>query len=267
MSKSLTKKLARLKNLFKSMGSVIVAYSGGVDSSFLLKVAKDCLNDKVLAVTAVSETYTKGELEFAKKFCKQLKIKHKIIKTNELNDENFSANPKNRCYFCKKELFSKLKEIAHRNRLRYVVDGTNADDSFDFRPGKKAKEELGVHSPLAKIHLTKEEIRVLSKRFNLVSWNKPQMACLASRVQYGNQITGRRLKRIENAEGFLRKKLKIFGNLRVRDYGDLARIEVDRSNISKFVRRNGFIKKLKELGFKYVTVDLEGYRTGSMNNG
>lgn len=266
MSRSLTKKFVQLKNLLKSMASVVVAYSGGVDSSFLLKVTKDCLEDNVLAVTAVSETYTKSELEFAKKFCRRLNIKHKIIRTYEINDRNFNTNPKNRCYFCKKELFCKLKDIAQKNRLRYIIDGTNASDNLDFRPGKKAKEELGVRSPLAEVDLTKKEIRVLSKRLNLSSWNKPQMACLASRVQYKSKITKERLRRIEKAENFLRKKLNIDGNIRVRDYGDLARIEVDKQNIPMLTKGNGFIKKFKDLGFKYITVDLEGYRTGSMND-
>lgn len=263
---STDKKLRLLKKIIQSMESVLVAYSGGLDSSFLLKIAKDCLDDKVLAVTAVSETYTKEELEFAKRFCKQFDIRHKIIRTRELMDKNFSTNPKERCYFCKKELFHKLKKIAYRNRIENIIDATNADDRSDFRPGAKAKKEAGVLSPLDKAGITKKEIRSLSKRMNLPSWDKPQMACLASRIQYGSRITRQRLKRIEKAEDFLRQKLGIDGNIRVRDYGKLARIEVDKNNIPLLIKRNGFYTRFKQLGFKYVTVDLEGYRTGSMNS-
>lgn len=258
-------KFKTLKNIIKKMGSVLVAYSGGVDSSFLLKVAKDCLGRNVLAVTAMSETYTKKELIFAKNFCKQYNIRHKIIKTFELDNENFNSNPKQRCYFCKKELFSKLKQIACKNKIKNIIDATNADDRSDFRPGRKAKKELDVHSPLDEVGLTKEDIRYLSKRLNLSSWDKPQMACLASRIQYGSKITKERLRRIQIAEDFLREKIGINGNIRVRDYGNLARIEVDKPNIPLLISKDGFLKRFKRLGFKYITVDLEGYRTGSMN--
>ena len=259
------KKLRFLKSAIKNMESVLVAYSGGVDSSFLLKISKDCLRGKMLAVTAVSETYTRKELEFAKGFCRQFNIKHIIIKTHELNNRNFNSNSRDRCYFCKKELFSRLKKIASKNRINNIIDATNADDRFDFRPGAKAKRELGVRSPLDEINITKREIRSLSKKFRLPSWDRPQMACLASRVQYGTTITRERLRRIEKAEDFIRENLGIGGNIRVRDYGDLARIEVDKSNIPKLIKANGFMMRLKRLGFRYVTVDLEGYRTGSMN--
>ncbi len=262
---SAQKKLRILQNILKKMNSVLVAYSGGLDSSFLLKVAKDCLGDKVFAVTATSETYTEKELEFAKKFCRRLNVKHKVINTKELSDKNFSSNPKERCYFCKKELFNRLKSIAKKNRIKNIIDATNADDRSDFRPGSKAKLELGILSPLDKAGVTKKEIRHLSKKFNLPSWDLPQMACLASRIQYGSKITKQRLKRVERAEEFLREDLGIKGNIRVRDYGNLARIEVDKSNIPFLIKGNGFTKKIKQLGFEYVTVDLEGYRTGSMN--
>ncbi|MFH1622318.1 MAG: ATP-dependent sacrificial sulfur transferase LarE [Candidatus Omnitrophota bacterium] len=260
------KKLKRLKDIIKKMDSVLVAYSGGLDSSFLLKIAKDCLGNNVLAVTAVSETYTKKELEFAKEFCRQFNIKHKIIKTEELKNKSFNSNPKNRCYFCKKELFNKLRSIASKNKLNNVIDATNADDKKDFRPGTKAKEELNVFSPLEKAGITKQEIRYLSKQMSLPSWDKPQMACLASRVQYGRKITKKRLRRIEEAEDFIRDNLRIGGNIRVRDFGKVARIEVDKANIPLLIKREGFVSRIKELGFDYVAIDLEGYRTGSMNS-
>lgn len=264
---SIYDKLRKLNNIIKQMHSVLVAYSGGLDSSFLVKTAKDCLDDKVIAVTAVSATYTKEELDFAKKFCKQFNIKHKIIRTDELNNNNFASNYRNRCYFCKRELFSKLKAIARKNRIRNILDATNSDDKFDFRPGKKAKREFRVRSPLDEAGLTKKEIRIQSKKLNLPSWDRPQMACLASRIQYGSRITNERLRRIEEAERFLRKKLGSGANIRVRDYGNLARIEVDKPNISLLIKDDGFIKRFKQFGFKYITVDLEGYRTGSMNGG
>lgn len=259
------KKLKILRDILQDMESVLVAYSGGLDSSFLLKIAKDCLRDKVLAVTALSETYTKEELQFAKNFCKKFNIRHRIIRTFELKDKDFILNPKERCYFCKKELFSKLRQVACKNRIRNVVDGTNADDRSDFRPGSRAKIEFGVRSPLEEAGITKKEIRYFSKELNLPGWDRLQMACLASRMQYDTIITKERLRRVERAENILRKKLGIRGNIRVRDYVNLARIEVDRPYIPLLVNTDGFASELRRLGFSYVSVDLEGYRTGSMN--
>jgi uncharacterized protein len=262
---AMDKKLKHLKKLIREMGSVLVAYSGGLDSSFLLKVAKDCLGDKVLAVTAVSETYTKKELEFAKSFCQQYYIRHKTIRTHELSDKNFSSNPKERCYFCKKELFQRLKAMAKRSGIKNIIDATNADDRSDYRPGAKAKEEAGVLSPLDQAGMTKIEIRSLSKKMNLPSWDKPQMACLASRIRYGSRITKQRLRRIERAEDFLRQGLGITGNIRVRDFGESARIEVDKKNVPFLIKSDNFVIKLRQFGFENVTVDSQGYRTGSMN--
>lgn len=263
---SIDTKLRRLQGIIGAMESMVVAYSGGVDSSFLLKVAHDCLGKHVLAVTAVSETYTKEELIFAKAFCRRFHIRHRILRTHELTDGNFSANPLNRCYFCKKELFGKLKAIAEKEKFRSVVDATNADDVFDVRPGTKAKVEFGVRSPLAEANMSKKEIRLLSKRFKLPSWNKPQMACLASRIQYGERISAARLARIEKAERFLRRRLRIDGNIRVRDHGQWARIEVDKENIPLLLKRDGFARAFRQFGFRYVTLDLEGYRSGSMSS-
>lgn len=259
------KKLKILKNILQDMGSVLVAYSGGLDSSFLLKIAKDSLKDNVLAVTAVSETYTKQELEFSRSFCKKFGIKQKIIRTQELKNKDFILNTRQRCYFCKNELFARLTKVAKENKIRTVIDATNADDKYDFRPGNKAKAEYGVRSPLEEIGITKNEIRYLSRKLKLPSCDKPQMACLASRMQYGTIITRERLRRVEKAENILRNKLGISGNIRVRDYVNSARIEVDKPNIPLLISSDKFIAQFKRLGFNDINIDLKGYKTGSMN--
>jgi len=246
------------------MGSCLVAFSGGVDSTFLLKACKDALGDNLLAVTATSATYPQEELKFAKKIADKLGAKHKIIETGELKDNRFVKNPVNRCYFCKKELFIRLNKIAKENKLDFVIDATNYSDKFDFRPGNKAKEELGIRSPLKEARLTKEDIRALSKKMGLSTWDKPSLACLASRIPYGVKITSDILSRINRAETYLRKiGLK---QVRLRHYNGLCRIEVLKSDINKVInKRDKIIDRLKKLGYNYVTVDLEGYRTGSMN--
>lgn len=246
------------------MRSVLVAYSGGVDSTFLLKVAGDVLSDKVLAVTAVSPTYQRKELEFSRSMAKFLKIKHRIIKTSELNNKRFVSNPVNRCYFCKKELFRALRKIAKEKKIDFVIDASNASDKFDYRPGTKAKEEFRIRSPLAEAGLTKEEIRVLSRKLKLPSWDKPSLACLASRIPYGSKISKSVLKRIYEAEIVLNSIG--FKQVRLRHYDGLCRIEVPKDDIHRLInKRSRIVKNLKKLGYNYITVDLEGYRTGSMN--
>ena len=260
----MNKKLAKLKKILKRMGSVLIAYSGGVDSTFLLKISTDILKDKVLAVTAVSPTYPQEELIFSKKMAKQLGVKHRIIKTKEFKDKRFVSNSFNRCYFCKKELFVRLKDIAKRNKINFVVDASNTSDREDYRPGNKAKEELKIRSPLQEAGLSKEDIRNLSKKLNITTWNKPSLACLASRIPYGMKISAPLLKRINAAESYLKKMG--FRQVRLRHYNGLCRIEVFREDIALVIdRRDTIIKKLKQLGYHYITVDLEGYRTGSMN--
>ena len=257
-------KLEKLKKILKKMQSALLAYSGGVDSSFLLKVARDSLGDKLLAVTAVSPTYPREELDLAKETARRLKARHKIIRTSELENRNFVSNPVDRCYFCKKELFGKLKKIAHNNNLKYVIDASNVTDKKDYRPGARAKKELGIRSPLEEAGFTKNEIRRLSKKFKLRSWDKPALACLASRVPYGRPITPAVLSKVEKAEKLLRAMG--FQQVRLRHYDGLCRIEVDAANVETLIKkRNLIIAKLKPLGYNYITVDLEGYRTGSLN--
>ena len=264
MQQSLLDKLENLRTLLKNMESVAIAYSGGVDSTFLLKVAKDVLIDKVLAITATSLTYPKSELEDAKRLAKSIGVRHIIIHSDEMRNKNFTENPPNRCYFCKSELFSKIKEIAKKEYIRYIIDATNFDDLNDYRPGMIALEELEIKSPLKDSKLTKEEIRVLSKDMNLETWNKPALACLSSRFPYGCEITEEKLKQIEKAENIL-KKLGI-NQLRVRYHNEIARIEINKNEFPLLLNHsNKIIDKFKKLGFTYVTLDLEGYRTGSLN--
>jgi uncharacterized protein len=257
-------KLKKLKNILKEMGSALLAYSGGVDSTFLLKVAKGILGNKVLAVTAVSPTYPKEELAFSKRMAKILGVRHKIIKTAEFKDKRFIANPVNRCYFCKKELFSKLRDIAKKNKLNFVVDASNVSDKKDYRPGDKAKEKLKIRSPLREAGFTKEDIRSFSKKLGLNSWNKPSLACLASRIPYGTEISLPIINRVHQAEIFLKRMG--FKQVRLRHYNGLCRIEVLKEDIPRLInKRKLVVDRLKKSGYNFVTVDLEGYRTGSLN--
>ncbi len=259
-------KYENLMTSLKSYGKVLIAFSGGVDSTFLLKVARDVLGDNVLAVIASSATYPEREQQEALRIAEDMNVRFKVIHTKELDDPNFRDNPPERCYFCKKELFSRLKEIAAAEDIPHVCDGSNFEDTFDFRPGTKAAAELDVHSPLKEAGLDKNEIRVLSRKLGLRTWNKPAMACLSSRFPYFTRIEKESLRQIDTAEEFL--KTKGFSQLRVRHHGQIARIEITPQDFPRIIAegmRNEVVEGLKKLGYLYVTIDLAGYRTGSMN--
>ncbi|MBU4304102.1 MAG: ATP-dependent sacrificial sulfur transferase LarE [Candidatus Omnitrophica bacterium] len=259
-------KLLRLQKMFKAMGSVLIAYSGGVDSSFLLKAAADVLGKSVLAVTATSATYPEREKKQAQMLAARLEVNHITIVSEELSCRGFAENTKERCYWCKKELFTKLSQLAKKYKLRHIVDGATYDDINDYRPGMRAAQEMGVHSPLKDLKFRKEDIRCLSKQLGLPTWDKPSCACLASRFPYGIRITRDSLAMVEKAEDMVRR-LGI-KQVRVRHHGTIAKIEVVPEDIGLLVSRRirkKLISGLKDIGYVYVTLDMEGYRTGSMN--
>lgn len=258
-------KLDRLREILVSLGSVLVAFSGGVDSSFLLKMALDTLGpERVLAVTAASETYFPEEVEAARALAQSLEARHLVITTTELEQEEFATNPPERCYFCKRHLMSELVALARGEGLAAVVDGSNWDDLGDYRPGARAARELGVRSPLQEAGLTKAEIRAFSRQLSLPTWDKPSLACLASRFPYWTRITREELRQVAQAEGFLRRLG--FRQLRVRHHGSLARIEVLPEDFPRLLQVAEQVRqRFQELGYVYVTMDLTGYRTGSMN--
>ena len=263
---TLKEKYDKLKEYLESLESVAVAFSGGVDSTFLLKVAHDVLGDKAVAVTIFSSLYPHRDFLDASKFCAEEKIKQIMCPVDSMKISGLKENPRNRCYLCKKDLFTRLLNLAKENKLAYVVDGSNTDDLTDYRPGFQAIEELGIKSPLQFAELNKAEIRELSKSLGLPTWDKPSSACLASRFVYGETIDKEKLNMVESAEEFLFNMG--FKQLRVRIHGKLARIEVlpdDFEDIIQDYTRMKIHDELKKIGFSYVTLDLKGYRTGSMN--
>jgi len=248
------------------IGSAVVAFSSGVDSTFLLRVAHEELGDRVVAVTARSHTFPKRELDEAAAFCRAEGVRHEVIDSEELDIPGFAENPPDRCYHCKRELFNRLLAFARENGLAAVLEGSNIDDDGDYRPGRRAIRELGIVSPLHEVGLTKAEIRELSREMGLPTSDKPSFACLASRFPYGERITAAGLARVEKAEQWLLDAGFGLRQLRVRSHGDMARIEVPPDDIPRLAARAAEIAAaFKDLGFAYVTLDLLGYRTGSMN--
>lgn len=259
-------KLNKLMESLSKLDGLAVAFSGGVDSTFLLKCAKDALGEKVIAITARSLSFPERELKEAREFALQNGIEHIVVDSEELDIEGFAQNPPDRCYICKNELFTKIIELAKDKGLKYVAEASNKDDEGDYRPGLKAVSELRVLSPLREAGLTKKEIRELSKEMGLKTWDKQSFACLASRFPYGETITREKLKMIDEAEQLLLDMG--FKQLRVRCHGKLARIEADEEGLNRLLEkevRNEIHEKLRKIGFSYVSADLKGYRTGSMN--
>lgn len=262
----LTEKFEQLRALFREMEQALIAYSGGVDSTLVAKIAYDVLGDRALAVTAVSPSLLPEELEDAKIQAATIGIRHEIVQTHEMENPNYTSNPVNRCYFCKSELHDTLKPLALELGYPYVVDGVNADDLHDYRPGIQAAKERGARSPLAEVGVSKVEVRQLSQQLGLPWWDKPAQPCLSSRFPYGEEITVAKLQRVGRGEMYLRKLG--WQNLRVRSEGDTARIELPPEQIKEFVLTNDLqtlVSAFQDFGFIYVTLDLEGYRSGKLN--
>ncbi|MFM7574148.1 MAG: ATP-dependent sacrificial sulfur transferase LarE [Snowella sp.] len=262
----LQEKYQQLQAIFKEMDRTLIAYSGGVDSALIAKVAQDVLGDRALAITAISPSLLPEELVEAEEQAASMGISHEIVETQEMENPNYTSNPINRCYFCKSELHDTLKPLAMERGYPYVVDGVNADDLRDYRPGIQAAKERGVRSPLAEVGFSKAEVRELSKQLGLSWWDKPAQPCLSSRFPYGEEITLEKLQRVGRAEIYLRKLG--YRNLRVRSEGETARIELPSEKIQEFIMNTDLsqvVKAFRGYGFSYVTLDLEGYRSGKLN--
>ncbi|WP_206814683.1 ATP-dependent sacrificial sulfur transferase LarE [Chroococcus sp. FPU101] len=268
MNSLVLEKLEALKHLLSQMERALIAYSGGVDSTLMAKVAYDVLGEKALAITAVSPSLLREELEEAIAQADYIGIKQELIETMEMQNPNYTSNPVNRCYFCKSELHDTLKPLAVQRDYPYVIDGVNADDLQDYRPGIQAAKERGVRSPLAELGITKAEVRQISQYLGLPWWDKPAQPCLSSRFPYGEEITINKLQRVGRAEIYLRKLG--YRSLRVRSDGETARIELPSEQIQDFILKTNLsdlVSSFQQFGFTYVTLDLEGYRSGKLNQG
>ena len=268
LNATLSEKFDQLRYIFNQATEVLIAYSGGIDSTLVAKVAFDVLGDRALAITASSPSLLPADLAASQVQAEFIGIKHQIVQTDEMNNPNYRSNPINRCYFCKSELHDTLKPLAKTMGYSYVVDGLNADDLQDYRPGIKAAKERGVRSPLAEVGITKIEVRMLSQYLGMPWWDKPSQPCLSSRFPYGEEITIEKLRRVGNAEQYLRDR-GWKGNIRVRSIGDTAKIEVSSDRLHEFMNSiaiNDLTNALREYGFSSITLDLEGFRSGKLND-
>jgi uncharacterized protein len=266
MTPGLSQKYDRLLDILRGLESVLVAFSGGVDSTFLARAAKEALGDKALLVTADSETYPASELAEAKRLANHLGMRHVVVETRELSNPEYARNSPSRCFFCKEELFTKLQPVALREGMRRLIYGANMDDLGDHRPGMEAARRMGVSAPLIEVGFWKAEIRELSREFGLPTWEKPSFACLSSRFQYGDAITPEKLRQVDAAEAFLRSLG--FRQFRVRHHDRLARLEIAQEEMGRLWEdgiQDAIVARLTELGYLYVAVDLQGFRSGSAN--